>query len=164
MEHLGDQLLVLRRKDLHRALEAVTCGQRADQVELVSQRAHGKRAQRGGIGQRMFEMLGHLGGVEDQRKEFLEVLGLHLAGEEPLDERPQRARGIVDDVAELFVFAVDVADDVYGPLGEREDGREPRDLGHGGIDVGELAGQGAEERELVAGGVDVEGGVAVHGE
>ena len=32
------------------------------------------------------------------------------------------SRGVVDDVAELLVLAVDVADDVNGALGKREDG------------------------------------------
>ena len=51
--------------------------------------------------------------------------------------------GVVDDVAELVVFAVDVADDVDGALGQGQLGRQPGDLGQGGVEGGELRGPAA---------------------
>ena len=56
-------------------------------------------------------------------------------------------------MAELLVLAVDVADDVDGPLGQRQDRGQPGDLRHGRVDVGEPAGQGAEGDQLVVAGV-----------
>src|SRR5258706_3396474 len=89
VKHLRDQLLILDRKDLHRALEAVTGGEIADQVELVAQRADGKLAQGGGIRERLLEVSGHFRRIKDEREKFLKVFGLHLPGEEALDQRAE---------------------------------------------------------------------------
>ena len=72
-------------------------------------------------------------------------------GEEFLDERPERARGVVDDMTEFDVVAVDVADHVDRFPGQRQLGREPRDLGERGVAVGKLPGQRPQRGQFALG-------------
>ncbi len=148
VENLGKQLAVLRGERRGRLLEALPRGQHAHDLEKIEQRAHRILLLRRGRREFALQRRDHFRRVEDERQKFLEPFGRQLVLEQLLDQRPQRAGGVVDDVAQLFVLAVDVADDVDRALGQGQLGGEPGDLGHGGIDVGHLAGQGAERRQF----------------
>ena len=101
------------------------------------------------IGQSRLQPLRDLGRIEDQRQELLELRRFHSLLKQAFDQWSQRSRSIVDDVSQLFVFTVNVTDDVYGPLREREYRRQPRDLSECRIDVRELPSQRPEERQFV---------------
>ena len=95
----------------------------------MPQRPPGEGPQFLAVGQCLLQSLRDLGRIEDQRQKLLKLLGLHPPLEVVLDQRPQCSRGIVDDVPQLLVFAVNVADDMHGPFGKRQNRRQPRDLG-----------------------------------
>ena len=79
--------------------------------------------------------------------------GLLLRGQavadHAVDEHPQGPRRVVDDVAELGVLAVDVADDVHDPLGQRQRGPQGGDLRDRVLGGGVRRGQGFEDGDAV---------------
>ena len=137
VQHLVQKRNILRRERSRRALQAVSRGQHAHEFQLIRQDAHRIRANVLRIDQRLFKMLGYLRRIKDQGQEFAELLRAHLALERFLNQRPERAGGVVDDVAQFFVLAMNVGDDVDRAFGQRQDRAEPGDLGECRVDVAE---------------------------
>ena len=76
--------------------------------------------------------------VVDERAEVGLLGARELEPEGVCDALAYDARAVAEDVLEGVVLAVDVRDEVLGPLGQVEDGLEVDDLGVGGADGREL--------------------------
>ncbi len=141
VQQLTEKVGVFRREQAAQVGHRIPGGEGADDGEEVLQDALGEGLPPGRIGQLRLQALQHLPGIEDEGEQVLQLGLRHPLAEEALHERPQRPGGVVHDVAQLHVLAVDVADHVHRPLGQRELGAQPRDFGQGGVGVREAAGQ-----------------------
>jgi hypothetical protein len=146
VEHLPQDLRVFGREHRFHPLDAGAAGQGADHGEQVVQGAKDERAPRLGVeaGQTSIE---RLRGIKEERKQLLSI-GLRTFGEDPIDERTQGARGVVDDVAQLHVLTVNIAEHVDRALRQRQLRGQPRDLRGGGGRVAEPARQHAQHGKL----------------
>jgi hypothetical protein len=148
VEHFGQQLAVLGGKHVHRAFQAIAGRQDPHQFEQVANGAQREGLQFLDRARLLLQPLGHLGRIKNQREKFLKLLWLHSSGEQLLDDGAQRPRGVVDHMPQLLVLTVNVADDMDGALGQRQDCREPRDLRHRRIDVWEPLRQRSQEDQF----------------
>ncbi len=109
-----------------RVTERVAAGELAQDLHLARE---AREQERPPVEARLPALPGvRLARVVDDGEQAPDLVRRGAPLEEPLDERAQAAGGVVDDVLELLVLAVHVADDVNGPLGERLDGLEVADL------------------------------------
>jgi hypothetical protein len=141
VQQLTEEVGVFRGEQAAQMGHRIPGGEGAHDGEEVRQDAHGEGLPPGRIGQLRLQALQHLPGIEDEGEQVLQLGLRHPRAEEALHERPQRPGGVVDDVAQLHVLAVDVADHVHRPLGQRELGAQARDLGQSGVGVREATGE-----------------------
>ena len=153
MQKFSKKLFIFSRKNFHAALQAIARGQRTDQLELVAKGKQGKFAYLLWIGERLLKRLNHFRWIEEQGEKFLELLWRHLVRKQSFGQGAEGAGGVVDHVAQFFVFTVDVADDVDGAFGKCKDRRQPRDLRHRRIDVGKQFCQRAKGRHKRLAGI-----------
>ncbi len=64
---------------------------------------------------------------------------LSLGAEDPLDQRSQAARGVVDDMSQLFELAMNITDDMNGALLQSKDA----------VQMGDLSQRRADRREAL---------------
>ncbi len=83
--------------------------------------------------------------IVNDRQELLELGRVDPPLEQALHQRAERARGVVDDVLELLVLPVDVADDVDRALGQGQHRLVVPNLGEDGVPRGVKASEGTEE-------------------
>src|ERR1700747_423830 len=75
----------------------------------------------------LLQAVDYFRGIENQGKNFLELFGRHPVFQQPLDHRPQGTRSIINDVAKLFVFAMDIADHMDRTSWQRGPSPKPDD-------------------------------------
>ena len=112
MQDLGKQFGIFSWKNLHGAFAAVTRGEHAHQIELMTEHSLCIRTQFLATGQCLFQPISDFRRIEDQRQKLLKFTGIHPISKQTFHKRPERSGRIVDDVPKLFVFTVNVADDV----------------------------------------------------
>ena len=141
VQDLREQLAVFRRKHTHGVLQTAMGYKFADNMKQGAQRACGVSALRVGGREGFLQPGHHFRRIKNQGQQFFKFLLWELVFEEPLHQRSECSRSVVDDVAQLAVFTVDIADDVDTAHGQGELSRQTRDLGHGAVDVWEFLGQ-----------------------
>ena len=109
-----EKFAVFRWENSGGMLEAAAGCEDADDFEEVGEGVVGEGVLLFWFAEIVLELTDDFGGVKDKFKELLEIGGFHFVFEQAFNERAKRARGIVDDMPELFVLAVNIADDVDG--------------------------------------------------
>src|SRR5580700_3324631 len=86
-------------------------------------------------GQSLLETADNFCWIENQSKNFLKLFGWDPVFQQVLDQRPQGSRGVINDVAEFFVFAVNIADHMDRSARQGEFRGKTCNLGDRPIDV-----------------------------
>ena len=142
-EHLLEEGRVLGGEDPLHAPVRAAARQGAHDLEQIAHRASGPGPHRLAPTQLRKHAVEHLARIEDERQQILQLGRGETLGEHSLDQRAQRTRGVVDDVAQLGVLAVHVADHVNRSPRQGQLGRQPCDLGDGRARCRETDGQAA---------------------
>ena len=93
-----------------------------------------------------------LHGVVDEGGQFRPVVGRHRIPQDQVDLFPDHAGSVVQNVEKGFVFAVQIAHEMLGALGQPEQGFNADDLAGGGRDGGKFFGKQLHVPQLLAAG------------
>ena len=110
------------------------------------------------VGLGAVEQLELLAGIVDEGAELVDVVGAHGCLEELADLALDVARGVLEDVAECLVLAVDVGHEVLGALGEVEDRLEVYDFRRRALDGAEALRQQLQQPPVL---LDLGAGVGI---
>ena len=110
------------------------------------------------VGLGAVEQLELLAGIVDEGAELVDVVGAHGCLEELADLALDVARGVLEDVAECLVLAVDIGHEVLGALGEVEDRLEVYDFRRRALDGAEALRQQLQQPPVL---LDLGAGVGI---
>ena len=120
MKYLGQEFPVFRWQNPSGRVQAPPPSKHSHNLKKIMKCSHRVRLLILGIANPLFKAFNDFGRIENQGQEFLELLGWHSILEQFFNQRPQCARCVIDDMTELFMLPVNIADYVNSSPWQRQ--------------------------------------------